>query len=291
MSDLVPAPPAPRCDSHVHIVGPAARYPQVAGRTYLAGPALLETLRQHGRARGIERFVIVQPSFYGTDNSALLDALDALQGNGRAVAVVDPATVADDTLADHHRRGVRGLRVNLYSPLAAQPAADADAAFQATAAVAGRMGWHVEIVAPLATVLANADLIRRSPVPVVLDHYGIYGHARPDDGDGRQLLGLMRLPQVWMKLSAPYRLDRGPLNTVPDAAWLAAMLAAAPERCVWGSDWPHTPPHDTQMGPGVTAPYRAISYTRLVDDFLAALGTTSLADAVMGGNAARLYGF
>ena len=291
MPDPATSSPAPRCDSHVHIVGPAERYPQVAGRTYLAGPALLETLQREGRARGIERFVIVQPSFYGTDNSALLDALDALQGNGRAVAVVDPATVADDVLADYHRRGVRGLRVNLYSPLAGVPVADTDAAFQAMASHAARRDWHVEIVAPLAVVRANADLIAGSPVPVVIDHYGIYGRVRPDDDDGRSLLELMRLTHVWMKLSAPYRLDRGPLYTQPDPAWLAAMLAAAPERCVWGSDWPHTPPHDTHRGADVTIPYLAISYARLVDDFLAALAPASLADAVMGGNAAGLYGF
>ena len=79
-----------RCDSHVHIVGPVGRYPQVPERTYLAGPAPLDELKRRGAPHGITRFVIVQPSFYGFDNSATLDALDELGGNGRGVAVIDP---------------------------------------------------------------------------------------------------------------------------------------------------------------------------------------------------------
>src|SRR5256885_568741 len=105
-----------RCDSHVHIVGPADKYPQVPERTYLAGLAPVETLKRLGEKHGIGRFVIVQPSFYGADNSATLDALDELGGEGRGVAVIDPRTTSPDTLAAYHRRGVRGLRINLYSP-------------------------------------------------------------------------------------------------------------------------------------------------------------------------------
>src|SRR3954449_4026819 len=102
-----------RCDSHVHIVGPIGKYPQVPDRTYLAGEASVETLQRLGAARGITRFVIVQPSFYGADNAATLDALDQLGGQGRGVAVVDPAAASPDSLAMFQRRGVRGLRINL----------------------------------------------------------------------------------------------------------------------------------------------------------------------------------
>ena len=69
---------------------------------------------------------------------------------------------------------------------------------------------------------------RSAPVPVVIDHYGLYGDQRPGSADGRRLLDLVGLPHVWMKLSAPYRHDRGPLNTMPDREWLAALIAAAP---------------------------------------------------------------
>ena len=96
------------CDSHVHIVGPYAKYPQVPERTYLAGVASVAALKTLGAARGIARFVVVQPSFYGADNSATLDALDELSGNGRGVAVIDPKATSPETLAMFHRRGVRG---------------------------------------------------------------------------------------------------------------------------------------------------------------------------------------
>ena len=101
---------------------------------------------------------------------------------------------------------------------------------------------------------------RQAPVPVVIDHYGLYGNDRPGSADGRRLLDLMSLHHVWMKLSAPYRHDRGPLNTRPDREWLAALIAAAPDRCVWGSDWPHPPSHEQQQGASLEAPYRALSY-------------------------------
>ena len=217
-----------RCDSHVHIVGPADRYPQVPERTYLAGVASVDTLKRLGAVRGIGRFVIVQPSFYGTDNSATLDALDTLGSNGRGVAVIDPNAASPDTLATFHRRGVRGLRINLYSPVKAPGGDSLELAFAATADAARTMGWHVQVIAPLPVLLANANILSRAPVPVVIDHYGLYGDRRPDSAEGRRLLELLALPHVWVKLSAPYRHDRGPLNTRPDRAWLAAQIEAAP---------------------------------------------------------------
>src|SRR3954451_273242 len=108
-----------RCDSHVHIVGPTQKYPQVPDRTYLAGEATVETLRWLLAARGIPRFVIVQPTFYGADNRSTLDALDTLGPNGRGVAVIYPKATSAEMLAEFHRRGVRALRLNLYSPMKA----------------------------------------------------------------------------------------------------------------------------------------------------------------------------
>jgi predicted TIM-barrel fold metal-dependent hydrolase len=280
-----------RVDSHVHIVGPAPRYPQVPERTYLAGVASVETLKRLGAARGITRFVIVQPSFYGADNSATLDALNALAGNGRGVAVIDPKATSPGTLAEFRRRGVRGLRLNLYSPIKAPGGDMLEKAFAATAAAAAAMGWHVQVIAPLPVLLANASVLSRAPVPVVIDHYGLYGDSRPGSAEGRRLLDLAAMSHVWVKLSAPYRHDRGPLNTTPDREWLAALIAAAPDRCVWGSDWPHPPPHEQQKGASLEAPYRALSYETLVDDFLAALPSAGHAERIMRDNPERLYAF
>ena len=280
-----------RCDSHVHIVGPAQKYPQVPERTYLAGVASVETLKRLGAARGITRFVIVQPSFYGADNSATLDALDALGGNGRGVAVIDPKATSPETLAAFHQRGVRGLRINLYSPIKAPGGDTLEGVLRRDRRRARTMGWHVQVIAPLPVLLANVNVLAQAPVPLVIDHYGLYGDERPGSADGRRLLDLVSLPHVWMKLSAPYRHDRGPLNTKPDREWLAALIAAAPDRCVWGSDWPHPPAHEQQKGASLEAPYRALSYETLVDDFLAALPSADLAERIMRDNAERLYGF
>jgi predicted TIM-barrel fold metal-dependent hydrolase len=280
-----------RCDSHVHIVGPHANYPQVPDRTYLAGVASVATLKTLGASRGISRFVVVQPSFYGADNSATLDALDELAGNGRGVAVIDPKTTSPETLAAFHRRGVRGLRINLYSPVKAPGGDTLEVSFAATAAAARINGWHVQVIAPLSGLLPNAGLLAQSPVPVVIDHYGLYGDRRPGSPEGRRMLDLVRLPHVWVKLSAPYRHDRGPLNMVPDRQWMAAFVEAAPDRCVWGSDWPHPPYNDDHKGADREASYRPLSYETLVDEFLAALPSRDFAERIMSDNPAELYGF
>jgi predicted TIM-barrel fold metal-dependent hydrolase len=278
-----------RCDSHVHIIGPLAQYPQHQARAYLAGIAELGTLRRLGKTRNIERFVIVQPSFYGSDNTLLLEGLDALGELGRGVAVVDANHSDTAVLEDWERRGVRGLRVNLYSALGTPKPFDSE--FSAMVKIAQPLGWHVEVIAPLRVVIDQAALIAQSPAPVVIDHYGVYGEATPNGAEGRQLLALLEQPHVWMKLSAPYRVGNDSLATRPDRPWLKAILDRAGNRCVWGSDWPHTPPHEEQEGGDIEAPYRKISYTALVDDFLAALGDSDLATSIMENNPARLYGY
>jgi predicted TIM-barrel fold metal-dependent hydrolase len=279
-----------RCDSHVHIIGPIARYPQLETRSYHALPASLDALSSAAAPSGIDRFVIVQPSFYGTDNTVLLESLDVLGPRGRGVAVIDPAKTSRATLDAYAARGVCGLRINLYSP---GKAGDGRLArdFAALARVAEAMGWHIEVIAPIATLLEAARLLARTDITVVIDHYGVYGHAGPDSAAGRILLELLELPHVWMKLSAPYRVSDDPLNTRPDPAWLGAILERARERCVWGSDWPHTPGHDAQHGPDVVGVYRPLPYQTVVDDFTRAVGSDALSEMILSENPARLYAF
>jgi predicted TIM-barrel fold metal-dependent hydrolase len=279
-----------RCDSHVHVIGPIDRYPQSPTRTYLAEPASLDALRAIAAKRDVERFVIVQPSFYGPDNTVLLETLDALAGRGRGVAVVDPATIAKATLADYAARGVCGLRINLYSPMGADPSRMA-AAFTVMADLAHAMNWHVEVVAPIDVLVQAGEALAKSSVPVVIDHYAVFGRNTPTSDAGRRVLDLLRQSHVWMKLSAPYRVSEDPLDTRPNSEWLAAILSVAKERCVWGSDWPHTPAHDAQRGPMIAISHRPISYEKLVDDFVTALASAELTDMIMSDNPARLYGF
>ena len=278
-------------DCHIHIVAEAADMPMLANRTYTPSPASLATLRDAARLAGVGRFVVVQPSFYGTDNRVTLQALDMLGPDGRGVAVIDPAAIAPNDLADMNRRGIRGLRLNLYSTLAAQDPEALGAEFGALASVAARMGWHVELLANLDVLARNEALLSGSAVPVVIDHYGLYAGHAPTDAAGTTLLSLLRQPHVWMKLSAPYRSESDPLATRPDPGWVAALLGAGKERCVWGSDWPHTPPHELQTGRGVPLPYRSLPYKDVVAGFTAAVGDGPTTDAILAANPARLYGF
>jgi predicted TIM-barrel fold metal-dependent hydrolase len=280
---------AMRCDSHVHIVGPQDRFPQLADRTYLADIATLKQLENASAPRAIRRFVLVQPSFYGADNSLLLDGLDMLAGRGRAVAVVNPETTSARTLFSMAEQGVRGLRLNLYSPL--RDKTPLAARFDAVAKLAHELNWHVEVVAALKVLSENTTLLARSRVPVVIDHYGLYMGFHPEQPESSTVLRLLAMPHVWIKLSAPYRVSANPLATKPDPAWLAAIVAAAPERCVWGSDWPHTPPHEEQMGSAILGAYRSLRYETLVDDFMTVVGSAELAERILSVNPARLYGF
>jgi predicted TIM-barrel fold metal-dependent hydrolase len=186
-------------------------------------------------------------------------------------------------------QGVRGLRLNLYSPL--REKAPLAARFATVGNLARELGWHIEVVAPLKMLTENAALLEGSGAPIVIDHYGIYADTRPDQANGIALLKLLALPHVWIKLSAPYRVSNDPLATKPDPDWLAAILVASSDRCVWGSDWPHTPAHEEQLGGAVLAPYRKIRYDTLVDDFIAAIGSKELAEQILSDNPARLYSF
>ncbi|QTG16878.1 amidohydrolase family protein (plasmid) [Agrobacterium tumefaciens] len=278
-----------RCDSHVHVVASADDYPQIPGRTFLAQSAPLETLVSNGKPHGIDHFVITQPSFYGSDNTVLLEALDALQGRGTGVIVVEPG-ISSTELSEMKAHGASGLRVNFYSPAAKNIGGGTDD-LTAITELAADHGMHVEIIAPLAALLLHADFIRSSGVPTVIDHYGLYGKTQPEDTDGETLLGLLESEHLWMKLSSPYRQPDKPLNIEPDREWLAAFLATCPQRCVWGSDWPHPPQHDRHHGPDVAAPWRALSYSGLVERFFQAVGSPHLIEEIMWGNPARLYGF
>src|SRR6185437_604779 len=134
-------------------------------------------------------------------------------------------------------------------------------------------------------------LLASARVPVVIDHYGLYAGFQAGESQGRALLDLIALPHIWIKLSAPYRVSGDPLATKPDPAWLAAILTRSPERCLWGSDWPHTPPHNEHAGSATISPYRNLRYAGLVDDFIGAVGSDEQAEKILSDNPARLYGF
>jgi len=284
-------PIAGSCDCHVHVVGPVERYPQRTGRTYTAMPAALDSLRAAAEPLGVDRFVIVQPSFYGNDNQCLLETLDRLGERGRGVAAVDAEEASPGLLRGLGQRGVRGLRVNLYSESRDRSRQQPNEILEKTARILPDAGWHVEIVAPLKTLTAAAAVIERTEETFVIDHYGLPGESSPESDEGRRLLHLAALPRVWVKLSAPYRTGNDPMATAPLAGWLEALLRVAPDRCLWASDWPYTPAKKDQKGANMAVPYRHLDYRRLLAEFCEALPDPGLAAQILTANPRRLYGF
>ena len=276
-------------DAHIHVVGDPARYPMIPGRTYTPPVATIGQLEALAEPAGVSRFVVVQPSFYGTDNTLLLDALAALGPRGAGVAVLDPETTGEGNALRLAASGIRGLRLNLYSGNSVGPSLAER--FTATVGLAKRMRAHVQVIADLPVLIEAAGLLSRADVPVVIDHYGLPGRARPDSEAGQALLALVQRPHVWVKPSAPYRSTGDTLGITPDPFWLTALLQAAPTRCVWGSDWPHTPAHADQPGDATPAPYRPLDYGALVRAFRDAVGDRPTADQIMSENAIQLYGF
>ena len=279
------------CDCHVHIVGTTDRFPQTAHGSYVAPPATVDSLREVAEPLGVSRFVIVQPSFFGTDNSCLFESLDKLGDSGRGVAVVDAASTKSSILESYGRRGICGLRLNFYSTPVSDVNRKLERSLAATLNILPRDTWHVEIIARGGTLAAAAQIIAKAEIPIVIDHYGLPDDLAPGSPAGRAFVELISLPHVWVKLSAPYRCSADPLATSPPSHWLKLLLQVAPDRCVWGSDWPHTPPRTDMPSENKMLPYRKIAYDKLFDDFLGALVSPQLAQRILIENPLRLYGF
>ncbi|MDW3681045.1 amidohydrolase family protein [Cupriavidus sp. CV2] len=289
MSDL-PELPAAACDCHTHVIGARADYPMVAQRHYTPGPASHEDLLAHLARHGLQRVVIVQPSVYSADNRCMLDSLDRLQGAGRGVAVLDE-DVDTQTLRDMHRRGVRGLRLNMEST----GLRDADTAHAALARWGDRIagiGWHLQLYATLDVIVALADRLAQLPVAVVLDHFAMApATLAHDDARARALQALLRSGNAYIKLSAPYRLACAGMQG-DDAArtWAAAFLRAAPRHVLWGSDWPHTAREPGKAAHDVSA-YRTLPEGTLARSLRDWLPTARFRQQVLVENPARLYAF
>jgi predicted TIM-barrel fold metal-dependent hydrolase len=283
-----PVLPAGACDCHTHVVGDAAAYPMVADRHYTPGPAPHDALLQHMARTGLERVVIVQPSFYGTDNRCLLDSLDGLQGRGRGIAVVDTDGVGGGQLADLHARGVRGLRVNVESAGNRDARALQDSLLRWADRI-GPLGWHLQVYAAHTAIAELAPFLARLPVPVVLDHFAMVPATTPaDDPAARALLDLLRSGNAWVKLSAPYRISDGDDAAV--AGWAGVFLDAAPARVLWGSDWPHTNREPGKAALEVSR-YRAVTPEALRRSMLRWFPSVPLLEQVLVRNPATLYGF
>jgi predicted TIM-barrel fold metal-dependent hydrolase len=227
--------PAGSVDCHTHIFAP--QYHLSPARGYDPQPASLDEMLHMHSQLGVDRVVFVQPSVYGTDNSAILDAVAQIPEMARAVVAL-PSAVADDELARLGDSGARGVRLNLADPGGMPVGLDEvpNLAYRLA-----EHGWHLEFLFNPAELDDLTDLMLALPVPVSIGHFGYVEAGVGTDSPAFQtLLRLIATGRVWIKLSAPYRLgdgDVGPWNAVVPLA--QALIAANPERCLWATDWPH----------------------------------------------------
>ena len=230
------APPPGACDGHCHVFGPAAQFPYSANRSYTPADAGRERLAALHKHLGLSRAIIVQASCHGTDNSAMLDAIAHSNGTQRGVAMVKP-DVTDKELERLHAAGVRGARVNFVAHLGGAPD------MQAVDAVIARItpfGWHIQLHMDAHDIASYRGFLDALRVPFIIDHMG-----RPEAKLGVtqdafvQMLNLMKNPLAWTKVSGPERISSAGKPFHDAEPFVRALIAAAPDRILWGTDFPH----------------------------------------------------
>lgn len=228
--------PAGACDAHCHVFGPAERFPYAPDRSYTPPDAPFETLAALHDHLGLSRGVIVQASCHGTDNAAMIDGIQRGNGRYRGVAIVD-ATVTDEELAELNAKGVRGVRFNFVAHLGGAPDLDV---FERVLRRIEALGWHVVLHLDAQDIVKYADLIGQIRVPFVIDHMGrVRAEAGLDQEPFRQLLELMRNPLAWVKVCGSERVSAGRRPFDDAIPFARALIDAAPDRVLWGTDWPH----------------------------------------------------
>lgn len=230
-------PPPNACDSHCHVFGPADRFPFSPTRAYTPPDSGIDSFEVLQDRLGLSRAVFVQASCHGTDNAAMVDALR--RGNGRyaGVAMIDES-FSDADIGALHDVGVRGTRFNFVAHLGGAP--DMDVFWRLVERVAP-LGWHIVLHFDAKDLPSHADMLDRMPVPFIIDHM-----ARVPVVDGidqepfQALLALMADERAWVKISGAERLTaEGPPPYDDVVPYAQALIAAAPDRVLWGTDWPH----------------------------------------------------
>jgi len=240
------AMPEQACDAHMHVFGPLADYPCVAHPHYTLPDGQLDHYLKLMEVLQLQRFVIVQPSFYGTDNRCLLNALRAAGPAARGVVMVEEDIDAA-SLDLYHASGVRAVRLDLFAR-SGLPIVEIQDYIERMAGLAERMGWHLQFYAPGWVVKQLIPFLGEVRTEFVIDHMG---YMLAEDGltpaDFERLLSLLKEGNCSLKLSAPYRIakHRGYEAIAPMAK---SIIAAAPHKVIWGSDWPHIPDSTRDTG-------------------------------------------
>lgn len=272
--------PANACDTHAHVMGPSSRYDYSPARVYTPPDCLPDQYRHLLDTLGVERAVLIQPSVYGTDNAAMLDAMKADPKRLRGVAVVDPS-ISDGELKALDAAGIRGVRVNIVDVKDRKPGTLPLDVLRPLAARIKPMGWHIEFLMH-ANEFADLDkTFADFPVPIVLGHLGYMKGCPGTDNPGFQaLLRLMQAGKAWVKLTGPYRISNHDLPHADTIPYAHALIKANPAQVIWGTDWPHVMhkgriPNDGEL-------------TNLLLDWVP---DEKQREQVLVSNPARLYGF
>lgn len=232
----------------MHVYGPEDIYPVAPTSPFPVPHAPIEAYRGMMARLGLERVVIVQPSAYAKDNSCIMAAAAELGNVARTVVVVDD-TATDDDLARLTEAGARGIRFHML--------AGGVLPWELLEPMAARVhdfGWHVQLQMDGRQFEERVDMLKRLPGALVIDHTGKFLEPVNTDHPGfRSLLALLESGNVWVKLSAPYETSKqGPPNYMDVGHLARALIAQAPERMLWASNWPHpsaqdNPPDDATL--------------------------------------------
>ena len=282
--------PPHACDCHTHIFGDPWKFPLWLGRAYTPETASPEEMAALHRALHIERVVIVNPSIYGTDNSATLFGIRSRGANARGVAVIDDKT-SDSDLDAMRRGGIRAIRINLTNAGQTDPAI-ARQRFQAALRRVQHRDWHIEMYTTLPVISGIKDLVQASRVAAVFDHFGGAQAALGVDQPGfKDLVALLQSGKAYVKVSGAYRASTRP--DYADVKPLAqALIAANADRIIWGSDWPHPHP-EAQAGHPLTevTPLYQIDDGRVLNLLPVWAPDAAVRQKILVDNPARLYGF
>jgi 2-pyrone-4,6-dicarboxylate lactonase len=229
-------PPPGACDAHCHVFGPAARFAFAPDRRYTPPDAPKEKLAALHRLLGLSRAVLIQASCHGTDNRAMLDAIASSNGAWRGVAMVG-RDVTDGELARLHAGGVRGARFNFVQHLGGAP--DLKAVENVLKRIAP-LGWHAELHLDAEDIHTYREFLSRLRVPFIVDHMGrIDAKHGLDQKPFRLLLELMKNELAWVKVSGSDRVSSAGKPFHDAIPFARTLIEAAPERVLWGTDFPH----------------------------------------------------
>lgn len=270
-------PPPLACDAHCHIFGPAAKFPYDPKSSYLPPDSPFEALQVLHRKLGFERAVIVHASCHGSDMRATLDGIKRSMGAYRGTAIIDPS-YTEKHFVEMHEGGIRAVRFNFVKHLGGRPDMDF---FNKTIQKLQFFGWHLILHLDGTDLMEFRELFMKIPVPMVIDHMG-----RVKAADGLEqppfkvLLEWMKHENFWVKVCGAERVSSlGPpfTDAVPFAR---ALIEAAPDRILWGTDWPHPNVGKHMPNDG-----------DLVDLFPLMAPSAELQHKILVQNPARLYGF